>query len=740
MSRASPGTDAVGWKGDLTGGLTAAVIALPLALAFGVATVAPLGPEYASLGAMAGLTAAIVGCFVASLVGGTPSQITGPTGPMTVVLSSVVAMLVADPPAVETPEAQVAAIVTLTLLTAFLGGIVQIGLGLLRVGGLVQFIPYPVVAGFMNGIAVIILMGQTGPLLGVASGGSWMEAVGSAAVSPAVVAVGLGTIVSTVAAPRFTRRIPAALVGLATGTAIYYALYALGFPMSAVVGTVPSGIPTPSQGLAFLALPTDPALWGEVPRILGPALALGVLGSIDSLLTSVVADVVTGDHHDSRRELIGQGLGNMASACFGGLAGAGTTVATLVNVGAGGRSPRAGLVHSAAILVVMLVAAPLAGAIPLVVLAGILVVTAVGMIDGWSRTLLLKVVRKRGLTNETWVNVGLVLLVTIVTASVDLMVAVAVGLALAGVVFVGKMGTHVVRRTSTGLERRSFRDRRAAEQAILDREGGRIAVLELEGALFFGTSAALVRQVEALAETVDYVILDAHHLNEIDGSGARALQQLHDLLADEGKELAVSYVSPETALWAFLGEMGDVEVLGEDHFFVDTDHALEWAEDSILEAAGEPHHDDERCAFRDLAVAAHFTDEQRETLRGYLEEVSFEAGALLYREGTVDTCMWILTEGTLTVMIHSESEHRDMRVTTVRPGHVVGERGFFSHAAHSFSIEAASSGKALKLTGDAFARMRRERSDVALGLLYNLGRELSARIHTLGQTVVAIEG
>lgn len=725
------------WRGDLSGGVTAAVIALPLSVAFGVATLAPLGPEYAPVGAVAGLTTAVVACFVASLVGGTAVQITGPTGPMTVVLTAVVAMLVADPPPAATPEAQVAAILTLTLLTALLGGIVQIVLGVLGVGSLVKYIPYPVTAGFMNGIAVIILMGQAGPFLGFGAGASWSEGLLAGDVSIPVVLVGVGTVSVTALMPKLTTRFPAALAGLLVGVALFYTFRAAGYPMSAVVGTVPSGVPMPTQVSAFLGVFGDPALLGQVPRILGSAVALGVLGSIDSLLTSVVADVVTGEHHDSRRELIGQGLGNMASACFGGLAGAGTTVATLVNVNAGGRTPRAGMMQSAMLLGVMALAAPLAGAIPLVVLAGILVVTALGMIDGWSRALLVKAVSRGTSTPSLWINLGIVALVTVVTVSVDLMVAVAVGLAVAAVVFVGKMGPRVVRRVRTGSVRHSFKDRTPEELGILEREGDRIAVLELDGALFFGSSHALVQQVEELPDVVDYVILDARRLAEIDGSGARTLQQLHDQLLEEGKELAISFVTNGSAMWTFLGEMGDVEVLGEDHFFVDTDHALEWAEDRIL-AIHCGLHDEDGVPYEEMAVVDYFTDDQREALRGYLGEVDFDAGQRLYSAGSVDRCLWILSAGTLAVLVPCEEECRDMRITTVRAGHIVGERGFFTGASHTFHIEAATRGKAFVLTCEAFEKMREERPDLALGLLYNLGRELSTRIHAIGKTVASI--
>ncbi|MDH5491490.1 MAG: SulP family inorganic anion transporter, partial [Myxococcales bacterium] len=435
-----------GARGDLFGGLTAAIIALPLALAFGVAAFAPFGPEQASTGALVGLLGAIFTGFFASLFGGTPSQITGPTAPMTVVITAFLAQTVQ----VHGAE-NVALVLLLMAFTIMLGGIAQIAVGALGGGQIVKYIPYPVVAGFMNGIAILIFLGQVGPFLGLGGGLSTFEF--SSAWIP--ISVGSATILALLLTRRFSKTIPASLVGLLVGILVYLALAIAGYaPLRLsenplLVGAIPN--PFGSLERVQTLLPVFHLdLLAEVGamdlrRVATTALTLGILGSIDSLLTSVVADTVTRSRHDSRRELIGQGLGNLISGFMGGLAGAGATVRTLVNLDAGGRTRRSGMLHALVILLVVLLLGAPAGWIPLSALAGILFVTAVNMLDRYS----LGLVRYRVVRHEFVIVVA----VTAITVFVDLMVAVAIGMAVAAVLFVWQQTRHsVVRRRLRGDE------------------------------------------------------------------------------------------------------------------------------------------------------------------------------------------------------------------------------------------------------------------------------------------------
>jgi SulP family sulfate permease len=306
------------FRGDLFGGLTAGVVALPLALAFGVASGA---------GAIAGLYGAIALGFFAALLGGTPSQVSGPTGPMTVIAAAAVATFPGDLQAVFT--------------VILIAGALQIVFGIIKLGVFVRYIPYPVISGFMSGIGVIIIMLQLHPLLGSDSVGSPLVALMelpravAGANGYSLLLAGLTMLIVFLTPARISSVLPSPLIALLSMSLLSATL---SFPVQ-TIGEIPSGLPA-------LVLPMFSA--EKLPKIIAMAMALSVLGVIDSLLTSIVADSMTKERHDSNQELIGQGVGNMAAALIGGLPGAGATMRTVVNIKAGGTTRLSGMIHSLA--------------------------------------------------------------------------------------------------------------------------------------------------------------------------------------------------------------------------------------------------------------------------------------------------------------------------------------------------------------------------------------------------------
>ncbi|MGY8992885.1 MAG: SulP family inorganic anion transporter, partial [Rhodospirillales bacterium] len=304
-------------RGDIFGGLTAAVVALPLALAFGVASGA---------GPLAGLYGAIFVGFFAALFGGTPTQISGPTGPMTVVMAAIFVKFSHDP--------------ALAFTVVIMGGGFQILFGAMRLGRYIALVPFPVISGFMSGIGCIIMILQFAPLIGATpSIGGVLDTVTSL---PGILAnaewqaAAVGLLALTIAS--FTPRpiaslVPSSLIALIVGTSLVW----LFLPEASVLGNIPSGIPTPH-------LPHW--TWTALPDMISSALILALLGSIDSLLTSLVADNITRTSHHSNRELIGQGIGNMIAGLFGGIPGAGATMRTVINVRTGGETPISGMLHA----------------------------------------------------------------------------------------------------------------------------------------------------------------------------------------------------------------------------------------------------------------------------------------------------------------------------------------------------------------------------------------------------------
>jgi SulP family sulfate permease len=349
------------WRSDLAGGFTAAVVALPLALAFGVASGA---------GALAGLYGAIVLGFLAALLGGTATQVSGPTGPMTVVMTGLLAVL--------TRRYGIDDALPLAFGIAALAGLLQVLMGVLRLGQTLTFMPYTVISGFMSGIGVIIVILQLPPLLGLKLSGSipvLLTALPGALprINGLALLVGGLSFAAVMLYPRrWSKVLPAPLVVLVVGTL----LSVIALPQEALprLGPMASGLPQ----LNWPRLPL-----GDLQLLISGAITLALLGSLDTLLTSMVADSVTRTHHDSDRELIGQGIGNTAAALLGGLPGAGATMRTVVHVQAGGRTRLSGITHAVVLLLICLGAGPLASPIPLALLAGILLKVGLDIID-WS--------------------------------------------------------------------------------------------------------------------------------------------------------------------------------------------------------------------------------------------------------------------------------------------------------------------------------------------------------------------
>lgn len=485
------------WKGDLTGGFTAAVVALPLALAFGVASGA---------GAIAGLYGAITLGFLAALFGGTPTQVSGPTGPMTVIMTAVVTLLVGR----YGPEGGLPMAFTVVVLA---GGF-QVLFGLMKLGQYITMMPYTVISGFMSGIGVIIIVLQIPTLLGVTLTGSIPSVVlglpsAFAQLNPLALALGIATFAVVMLYPRrWNTLVPAPLVALVLITLVSLRLADEAVPR---LGAMPTGLPQ-------LVLPSFG--FSDVRTLAGYALTLAVLGAIDSLLTSLVADNITRTHHNSDRELIGQGIGNMAAGLVGGLPGAGATMRTVTNVQAGGRTPLSGMIHAAVLLVITLGAGPLASPIPQAVLAGILLRVGLDIID-WNFIFRAPVL--------SWKTTGLMWLVLILTVFWDLITAVVVGVFLANILTIKRQNDlqkEEMRRLQGAADLAAAgHDLSPEERQLLRRCGKQVLVLELAGPLSFGAGKFLSQQLSSV-DDFHTLVLDLSEVPLLGVTAALAIETI----------------------------------------------------------------------------------------------------------------------------------------------------------------------------------------------------------------------
>lgn len=509
-------------RGDVLGGLTAAVVALPLALAFGNAALGPGGAIY-------GLYGAVVVGFLAALFGGTPSQVSGPTGPMSVTVAGVVASLAA----VGVPrDLSAGEILPLVMAAVVIGGLFQILFGLLRLGKYITLVPYSVVSGFMSGIGVIIITLQIGPLLGISTRGGVLESLSTLVnnFSPNVsaIAVAAMTLAIVFLTPRkISQWVPSPLLALLIVTPLSILLF--GDSSLDRIGAIPEG------GLS-LSLP-DPSFGNFFPIILKAGLVLAVLGAIDSLLTSLVADNISQTRHNSDRELIGQGIGNAVAGIFTGLPGAGATMRTVINVKSGGSTPISGMVHSVVLLFVLVGAGPLAAQIPTALLAGILIKVGLDIID-WGFLL-----RAHKLSLKTASVMYGVLLMTVFW---DLIWAVLVGVFIANMLTIDSITETQLEGMEADNPFDSSSNNNAAnaqlpsdEKALLDRCAGEVMLFRLKGPLSFGAAKGITERM-MLVRNYKVLILD---ITDVPRLGVTATLAIEDMVQEALNNSRKAYVA-----------------------------------------------------------------------------------------------------------------------------------------------------------------------------------------------------
>ncbi|HEY9871561.1 MAG TPA: SulP family inorganic anion transporter [Candidatus Obscuribacterales bacterium] len=513
---------------DLVGGLMAAIVALPLCLAFGVAS---------GLGAAAGLYGAIACGIFAALFGGTPGQCSGPTGPMTVVAA---AMFAATP---DNPSLVFAAVMA--------AGILQIALGYLKAGQLIEYIPYPVISGFMTGIGAIIISIQILPLFGLPGSGSVLSSIRdlpkifSGANTDAFV-IGSSTLALIYLLPRLSRRLPVLLIALVATTSLSLLMH-MDIPR---IGSIPSGFPMPQLPVFGFT---------DIHVVLQNAMTLALLGAIDSLLTSLVMDKVTGGRHDSDKELIGQGIGNMFAGLIGGIPGAGATMRSMVNVKAGGRTHLSGAVHGLILLAVLLGLGNVASLIPLSALAGILITVGISIMD-W-RAL-------RAVHRTPRSDVAVMVVVLLLTVFVDLIIAVGVGVAMASILFVKRLAD--ARLSEVGTVDALEELHQLAGHLPSDVRKS-IYTYQFNGPLFFGEAKNLTQVVDKL-EGARYVILRFYNVPLVDQTGAYALEDAVERWESRG--IKVLFVGMQPHIRHVLDSTGAIHKIGMENCFDQFEDAI----------------------------------------------------------------------------------------------------------------------------------------------------------------------
>jgi sulfate permease, SulP family len=530
-------------RGDLFGGLTAAIVSLPLALAFGVASGA---------GPVAGLYGAVCVGFFAALFGGTPTLISEPTGPMTVVMTAIVSSMTAS-----NPDNGLAMAFTVVMLA----GIFQIFFGIFKLGKYITLMPYSVISGFMSGIGVILVILQIAPFVGQPSPkGGVLGMVQNlpqllTQINPAETALGLLTLAIIFFMPRQLKRFaPPQLVALIIGTIVSLTIF--GDADIRRIGAIPVGLPT-------LQLPTFSA--SQITVMIVDGAMLGMLGCIDTLLTAVIADSLTRTEHKSDKELIGQGIGNLISGLCGGLPGAGATMGTVVNIQTGASTALSGLTRAGILLIVVLWAAGLTQPIPMAVLAGIALKVGIDILD-WS---FLKRAHK-----VSWKGTLIMYGVLFLTVFVDLIVAVGVGVFIANILTIDRLSELQAQEVKTISDTDDAIVLNDEEKQLLDQAHGRVLLFYLSGPMIFGVSKAIAREHSAMADS-DVLIVDLSDVPMLGVTASLAIENAIKDASEQGRHVLL--VGATGKVKRRLEKFGITRFVPQHHMFVDRVDALKQA-------------------------------------------------------------------------------------------------------------------------------------------------------------------
>ncbi len=714
--------------GDCWGGLAAMLVALPQALAFGVAIFAPLGPERAAEGALAGLVGAAALGMVAAWLGGAPRLVSAPCAPAAAVLGGLAAVLAAR----YGPERAAA----LLMLTGLFSALLQLAYGLAGGGRLIKFIPYPVVTGYLSGVAVLMALSQLPRLLALPAGAGLAAGLASPSSwsGPGLI-VGLTAMFAMVVAPRLTKAVPAPVVGLAAGVTAYWAASLVHPELrtvsgnALVVGRLPGGIAGMWSALGSRWSGLSGFDAGMFKAAAMPAATLSLLLSVDTLKTCVVVDTLTRSRHDSDRELRGQGLGNLAAALLGGAAGAGTMGATLVNINAGGRTRLSGALAGAFTVLTLLLAGPLVAWVPVPALAGILLIVAWRMFDRKS----LRLLRRR----STQLDFAVSAAVIVAAVSIDLIAAAGIGIGLAALLFLRDLSRgSVVRRKVRGDAVTSRQRRLPAEREALRELGSAVVLCELQGSLFFGTTDQLLSELDADLKTCRFVILDLKRVQSVDFTAAHMLKQIEDRLHERGGRLLLCQLPQNLPtgqdLESYFAEVGLVKPERFVSVFGELDAALEWVEDRLLSDAGlAPPVSAAPLGLQDIELFRELDADETASVRSILRELSAPAGSAVFRRGEAGDEVFLIRKGRVRILLPLEGgkeHHKEHHVATFGRRDFFGEVAFLDRGARTADAVALTPTELFALSRARFNDLSRSHPALGAMLFARLSHALALRL------------
>jgi MFS superfamily sulfate permease-like transporter len=706
-----------------------AAVAVPLALGFGMFVFVTLGDAYFSRGAVAGLIAASVGGFACVALGEYATTVYAPRVTTTFFLGALLYSLVhsAEPGLQGAP-----AVFTLLVLFAImlLAGLFQALFGVLRLGTLIKFTPHPVMAGFQNMAALLLFLVQLGNVLGYDHNVPFARAFDAiAAAKPLSVVVAVVTFASMWHARRIAPSVPPLLVGLAIGLVAYYGLTLLGLSagLGPTIGMPAASADVPLPYVELIDRGNLARIGALGPTILSGALALAIISAIDAMLCARLVRRPGDPRGDSNRMLLRIGVANVAVAAAGGITSGINIGASVTNRAFGGHSRVSVAVHAALLLATILIGLPVVAHLPRAVLSALIMVIAVQHIDPWSKQATVRLF-KEGIAGKRALafDLGVAALVSLLSVTVNIVLAVFLGLALAVSLFLLRMSRSNIRRLYRCGAMRSRKARTAEEMTMLEQHGSTILIIELQSALFFGSAERLAQTIDSEAvRATCALILDLRRVTEIDSTGMRILAEIDTDLSRRGIALLlVLRGGNETG--ARLSELA-VRSLP------DLDRAIEQAEDDLLGTLAPAGYPPEELPLEKVSLLRDFNADQITRLSPYLDRQEWAAGSTIFHEGDPGRHLFLLTRGRASARLLSGGGN--IRLASFAPGTIFGELAILDGGPRSATVTADEALTIFALSADGFKTLQAHEPDVAIRILSALGRELSYRLRQANMTI-----
>jgi sulfate permease, SulP family len=722
---------------DIFGGLVSAAIAIPLAMGYGMFAFSSLGENYFADGALAGLAAASIIPIVCVLLGDKTTTVYAPRVTSTFFIGILIFGLVrSDAPAITAGGTPF--ILAIAFLVMLLGGLLQALFGVIKLGTLIKFAPQPVMAGFQNAAAALLFLVQLGNVCGFDHNISFTQVPQHLTeIKPLSLIIAAVTFATMWNAGRLLSQIPPIIVAIVVGWTLYLLCKFIG--LGAYLGPLITSVSSPAIGVTsleyFEGLVHGGAFLEFVPTIVGGAVALAIIASIDALLCAKLVTAPGEPRRNGDLLLVRLGIGNIAGACAGGITSGINIGASVSNRTFGARTRLSVLINAMALLLASTVLFRWLGQMPRVVISAVIMVVAIQHFDLWSLRLVGDL-RKGPILSRHHVALDLtvVVVVAVLSIALNIVLAVFIGVAIAMALFVLRMSRSAIRRSYRCGTIHSRRARMAPDRIFLEQAGDAILVMELQGALFFGTGEKILSEVDvAMRHETSCVILDLRRLTEIDSTGASALLELKTNLARQKKRILMVVVDRMA-----IERLEDCSVLSSDDetsIFPDIDRAIECAENILLNGRPQLHRDELPLA--EVGLFAKFDSMDLAAIASHLQRASYQQSDIVFREGDPGDEVFIVTKGTASAFL--QSSNTNIRLATFAPGTVFGELTILDAGPRSATVIADADLVCFVLTISNFTALTEERPSLAMRILAAIGCELSGRLRTANRTIHQLE-